>query len=53
MITPLLLAAAPVTIASKDPLLDFRYSWSAEAAAVPALDRQFRADVERRKRDAR
>ena len=45
MIIALLLVAAPVQIASKDALLDFSYSWSAEAAAVPALDRRFRADA--------
>lgn len=45
MISALLLAAAPVAIASKDELLDFSYRWSAEAAAVPALDRRFRADA--------
>ena len=50
MFIALLLAAAsaqPVTIASKDVLLDFTYSWSAEAAAVPALNRRLRADAAR------
>lgn len=45
MLTLLLLAAAPVTIASKNAVLDFTYKWSAEAAAVPVLDRKFRADA--------
>ena len=38
-------SAGPVTIEQKNDLLDFSYSWSAEAAAVPALDRRFRADA--------
>ncbi|UUR08763.1 DUF3298 and DUF4163 domain-containing protein [Sphingomonas glaciei] len=41
----LLAAAAPVTVAEKSVLLDFRYGWSAEADAVPALRRRFRADA--------
>lgn len=49
----LLVAAAPVTIASKSGYVDFRYRWSAEAAAVPALDRRFRTDAARQLRDLR
>lgn len=45
MLAALLLATAPVTIEEKTDLLNFRYAWSAEAAAVPALDRRFRAEV--------
>jgi hypothetical protein len=45
MLSPLLLAAAPVTIASTAQYVDFSYKWSAEAAAVPALDRRFRAEA--------
>lgn len=52
MIAALLLAAAPVAIKSKDPLLNFEYEWSAEAAAVPALDRRFRADAAQQKEEA-
>jgi hypothetical protein len=54
MLTTLLIVAAAeaVSIASKDPLLEFDYSWSAEAAAVPALDRRFRSDSAKQKRDA-
>ena len=48
----LALAAAPVAIASKDELLEFEYSWSGEAATVPALDRRFRADAAKQKREA-
>ena len=47
MLTALLLAATPVTIAIKTDLLEFDYSWSAEAAAVPQLDRRFRANAAR------
>ena len=49
MLLALLLAAAPVIIASEDELLKFDYRWSAEAAAVPALDRRFRADAAKSK----
>lgn len=52
MLTALLLAAAPVTISSKNELLTFDYRWSAEAAAIPALDRRFREDAARTKREA-
>lgn len=52
MLTALLLATAPVAIASKDDLLEFDYSWPAEAAAVAALDRRFRVDAAKRKREA-
>jgi len=45
MLTLILLAAAPVAIESKTTTLEFSYKWSAEAAAVPALDRKFRADA--------
>ncbi|WP_114226464.1 MULTISPECIES: DUF4163 domain-containing protein [Sphingomonas] len=44
MLSLLLLAAAPVTVGSKDQFLAFHYAWSAEAAAISALDRRFRAD---------
>ena len=45
MLTALLIVAAPVEIVSSSPALDFRYRWSAEAAAVPALDRRFRREA--------
>ncbi|GLR47016.1 hypothetical protein [Sphingomonas astaxanthinifaciens] len=51
LISALLLAAAPVTIASDRDGLDFSYRWSKEAEAVPALARRFRADAARQKRD--
>ena len=41
----LLLAAAPVAIASETKDLDFAYCWSAEAEAVPSLSKRFRADA--------
>lgn len=50
MLALLLITAAATTIAAKDPLLDFSYKWSAEAAAVPALDRRFRADAANQRR---
>jgi hypothetical protein len=43
---------SPVTIAIKTDLLEFDYSWSAEAAAVPQLDRRFRADAARQQLSA-
>ncbi|GAA4008066.1 PdaC/SigV domain-containing protein [Sphingomonas humi] len=48
---PLLLALslAPVSIASETRDLDFEYNWSAEAEAVPALSRRFRADAVRQR----
>lgn len=45
----LLLAAAPVSIASNTADLDFVYAWSAEAQAVPALSRRFRTDAAARR----
>lgn len=45
-------ASAQVNLASRDALLEFRYSWPAEARAIPALDSRFRADAARQKRDA-
>lgn len=50
MLTLLLLAAATATVQSKTPTLEFSYRWSAEAAAVPALDRRFRADAANQRR---
>jgi hypothetical protein len=46
--------AAPqsVSIASETALLDFDYRWSSEAAAVPALDRRFRAEAATERRNA-
>jgi hypothetical protein len=52
LFTAFALALSPVTIASKDTLLEFDYSWPAEAAAIPALDRRFRADSATQKREA-
>jgi len=50
MLTLLLLAAAPVTVQGKTATLEFSYKWSAEAAAVPALDRRFRTDAANQRR---
>lgn len=52
MLTALLLATAPVTVASKTDLLEFDYSWSAEANAVPTLRHRFRADSVRQRTSA-
>ena len=56
MLVPLALAAivaaAPVAVEENGPELDFSYSWSAEAAAVPFLDRRFRADLNWMKEEA-
>lgn len=49
ILSALLIAAAPVTIASETPDLDFSYAWSSEANAVPALARRFRTDAATRK----
>jgi hypothetical protein len=53
MLALLLLAAAPVTIVSAEQFVDFSYKWSAEAAAVPALDRRFRAEAAQQLRKSR
>jgi hypothetical protein len=45
MLSALLLAAAPVTIASTAQFADFSYKWSPEAAALPALDLRIRAEA--------
>lgn len=45
MIIAALLLTAPVSIASDTGGLTFAYDWSAEAEAVPALSRRFRADA--------
>ena len=46
------LAAAPVKIARNSKPLDFSYAWSAQAAAVPALDRRFRLNLNKSLKDA-
>lgn len=48
-------SAAPagrVEISRKDALLDFAYSWPREAAAIPQLDRRFRADAAKQRAEA-
>ena len=50
ILLPLLLALTPVSIADETQDLDFAYSWSAEANAVPALAKRFRDDAERQRR---
>lgn len=53
----LLMAAAPtpraVEIERDSATLGFNYAWPAEAAAIPALDRRFRAATEKAWREAR
>jgi hypothetical protein len=44
-------AAAPVKIERNSKLLQFTYAWPAEAAAVPALDRRFRSDMDKSLRE--
>ena len=46
------LAAAPVKFVRDSKLVEFSYAWPAEAAAVPALDRRFRADLNKSLKDA-
>jgi hypothetical protein len=43
---------APAAIRSEDGHVDFAFSWSAEAEAVPALRRRFRADAIARRQEA-
>ena len=38
-------AAKPVKIEHDSSALEFSYAWPSEAAAIPALDRKFRADM--------
>ena len=45
-------AARPVKIEHDSGALEFSYEWSAEAAAIPALDRKFRADLSKAYRRA-
>jgi hypothetical protein len=45
-------AAAPVKIERNSKALEFSYAWPAEAAAVPALDRRFRSDLDKALREA-
>jgi hypothetical protein len=56
LIATLLLAgtaqAQPVKIERNSVVLQFTYAWPKEAAAVPALDRQFRAEAQRAFRQA-
>jgi hypothetical protein len=45
-------ASAPVKIERDSKALEFSYEWSAEAAAVPALDKRFRDDLDKAYKDA-
>ena len=49
----LCVAAAPVKIQRDSKALEFSYQWPAAAAAIPALDRRFRAQMEKAFRQAR
>lgn len=51
ILVPLILSLVPVSIASETKDLDFAYSWSAEANAVPALAQRFRSDAAKQRRD--
>src|SRR4051794_6997272 len=44
--------ARPVKISHKSAALEFTYTWPAEAAAIPALDRKFRAEAAARYRQS-
>lgn len=44
--------AKAVTVSSRSDALDFSYSWPAQAAAIPALNRRFRADMEKTRAEA-
>ncbi len=41
----------PFVAEEKSPLIEFRYGWSAEAAAVPGLVERFRAEMDKLKRE--
>ena len=43
---------APFKFGETGDLVDFSYSWSAEASAVPALEKRFRADLDKQWKDA-
>jgi len=45
-------AAKPVKIKHDSGALEFSYEWPGEAAAIPALDRKFRAGLEKAYREA-
>ena len=45
-------APAPVKIERDSKALEFSYEWSAQAAAVPALDKRFRAETDKAYKDA-
>ena len=55
LVTALGAAAAPqpVKIDRQSKLLDFTYEWPAEAAAIPTLDKRFRADAAKAFAEAR
>lgn len=45
--------AKPVKVEQNSKALQFSYEWPSEAAAIPALDRRFRADMAKALREAR
>jgi hypothetical protein len=45
-------AAKPVRIEHNSAALEFSYEWPSEAAAIPALERKFRADLSKAYREA-
>jgi hypothetical protein len=53
MSTPTTPVAKPFKLNEEDELLDFTYSWPAEAAAIPDLDARFRADLDKARKEAR
>ena len=44
--------SAPFKFGEKGDLVDFSYSWSAEASSIPALEKRFRADLDKKWKDA-
>jgi hypothetical protein len=45
-------AGAPVKVQRDSKALEFSYEWSAEAAAIPALDKRFRTDLAKAYKEA-
>jgi hypothetical protein len=43
---------SPFKFGEKGDLVDFSYSWSAEASAIPPLEKRFRADLDKQWKEA-
>jgi hypothetical protein len=50
---PAVPAAKPFRLHDEDELLEFTYSWPAEAVAIPELDARFRSDLDKARKEAR